>query len=184
MTRASLTCFRGFFFPFVYLRPGWFLRRQEGRTARMDPMANDENPMWVCPKCGRRFARSGQVHSCGSLRSIQEHFHHSLPTVRATFERFRVAVEACGPVEVLAQQTRIAFHARMSFAVLVPRREWLNGHLVLATVVDDPHFTRVATYSPRNHVHEFRLAVPDDVDESMQHWIAAAYDVGRQRHHG
>lgn len=71
----------------------------------------------------------------------------------------------------------------MSFAILMPRREWLNGHLVLASVVKDPHFTRVTTYSPQNHVHEFRLVAPDDVDADMQHWIAKAYEVGQQRHH-
>lgn len=162
---------------------GTKLRRRRSPAARMDPMVSDDDRMWSCPECGRRFASRGQTHSCGSLGSLEDHFQHTSPAVRATFDRFRVVVEACGPVEVLPQKTRIAFHARMSFAVLVPRREWLSGHLVLASVVDDPHFTRITTYSPQNHVHDFRLAAPDDIDADMEHCIAKAYDVGQQRRH-
>jgi len=139
--------------------------------------------MWRCPSCGRRFANKGQTHTCRRLGSIESHFERSSDEVRATFERFATIVQGLGPVEILAQRTRIAFHARMSFAVVVPRQRWLNGHLVLAEEVDDPHFTRITTYSASNHVHEFRLTSPEDVDSTMEHWIAQAYEVGLQRHH-
>ena len=86
-------------------------------------------------------------------------------------------------MEILAQKTRIAFHARMTFAVLIPRRRWLNGHLVLASSVDHPRFTRMTTYSPRNHVHEFRLDSAEDIDPTLERRIADAYEVGLQRHH-
>ncbi|MGI9596577.1 MAG: DUF5655 domain-containing protein [Acidimicrobiales bacterium] len=139
--------------------------------------------MWRCPDCGRRFATEGQVHTCGELGSVDAHFVGAEIEVRRTFDRFAAVVEALGPVEVLAQKTRIAFHARMTFAVLMPRRRWLNGHLVLAEVVDDQRFTRITTYSARNHVHEFRLDRPDDIDQSMEQRIAEAYRVGLQQHH-
>jgi hypothetical protein len=53
------------------------------------------------------------------------------PAVRATFDAVLAAVLALGPVEVLAEKSRIALQVRMSFAALMPRRHWLNGHLVL-----------------------------------------------------
>jgi len=139
--------------------------------------------MWRCPDCSRSFASAGQVHSCRQLGSLDDHLADVEQNVRATFERFSAEVEALGPVEVLAQKTRIAFHARMTFAVLVPRRRWMNGHLVLARRLDGPPFNRITTYSPRNHVHEFRLAGPGDIDEFLRARIAEAYEVGMQRHH-
>jgi hypothetical protein len=69
----------------------------------------------------------------------------------------------------------------MSFAQLSLRRSWTLGHLVLARRVEDPFFTAVETYSPRNHVHAFRLDGPGDV-ERLRPWTPEAYAVGRQDH--
>ena len=137
--------------------------------------------MWVCPGCGRDFANRNQTHTCARPGEPARHFASSAPPVRATFDRVAV-VEELGPVTVLAEKTRIALHARMSFAAFAPRRNWLNGHLVLARRVDSPRFTKVEVFSPRNVVHAFRLHGPDEVDDEFVGWLAEAYLVGRRRH--
>ena len=139
-------------------------------------------PMWVCPRCGRTFANRNQTHTCAHLGELDRHFGRSAPEVRATFDRVLAVVEALGPVEVLPERTRIALHARMSFAAFMPRRNWLAGHLVLASRVDSPRFSRVDVISPRNIVHLFRLDGPDEVDEEFAAWLADAYRVGNQEH--
>jgi hypothetical protein len=139
-------------------------------------------PLWVCPRCGRTFANRNQSHACAPLGDLERHFARSEPYVRATFDRALAVVEALGEVTVLPEKTRIALHARMSFAAFVPRRRWLDGHLVLARRVESPRFTRVEVYSPRNVLHAFRLAGPDEVDDELAGWLAEAYAVGEQRH--
>jgi hypothetical protein len=141
-----------------------------------------DRPMWACPECGRTFANLNQTHTCAPLGDLDRHFAGTDPGVRAAFDRVVAAVETLGPVSVLAEKTRIALHARMSFAALMPRRRWLDGHLVLAHRVDSPRFRRVEVYSPRNILHAFRLTGPDEVDAEFRGWLAAAYEVGRQRH--
>ena len=69
----------------------------------------------------------------------------------------------------------------MSFAQLTLRKEWALGHLVLARRVEDDVFTKVETFSPRNHVHAFRLDGPDEV-EKLRPWTPEAYAVGCQTH--
>ena len=91
-------------------------------------------------------------------------------------------VRAIGPVQVLAEKTRIALQVRMSFAAFTPRRDWLNGHLVLARRVDSPRFLRIDAFSARNVVHAFRLSRPDEVDAEFAGWLAEAYRVGAQEH--
>ena len=141
--------------------------------------------MWACPDCGRTFANRNQTHTCAPLGGLDRHFAHASPAVRAAFDRVVVAARRLGPVEVLPEKTRIALHVRMSFAAFMPRRHWLNGHLVLARPVDSPRFLRVETYSPRNVVHTFRLTSPADVDDEFVAWLAEAYQVGAQKHrHG
>ena len=64
----------------------------------------------------------------------------------------------------------------------MPRRDWLNGHLVLARRIDSPRFLRIEALSPRNVVHAFRLAGPGEVDQEFAGWLAEAYRVGAQEH--
>jgi hypothetical protein len=40
--------------------------------------------------------------------------------------------------------------------------------------MESPRFRRVETYSPRNHLHAFRLAGPDEVDDDVRAWLAEA----------
>ena len=148
------------------------------------------SPLWACPACGRTFANRNQTHTCAPLGSLDAHFAGRPPQVRATFDAVLAAVRVCGPVEVLPERTRIALHVRMSFAALMPRRSWLDGHVVLARRIDSPRFRRVEIYSPRNVLHAFRLTSPAEVDAEFAAFLAEAYRVGAQadlrgdvRHH-
>jgi Domain of unknown function (DUF5655) len=139
-------------------------------------------PLWVCPACDRTFANRNQTHTCAPLSEVDAHFARSEPHVRAIFDLVLDAVRSLGPVDVLAQRSRIALHVRMSFAAFTPRSRSLDGHLVLAREAPGPRWTRVETYSPRNVLHAFRLGSPEEVDEELRGWLAEAYDVGCQRH--
>src|SRR5205807_4307931 len=98
---------------------------------------------------GRSFASGNQSHACAALGDLDLHFARSSPQVRAAFDAALACVRAVGPVQVLAEKTRIALQVRMSFAAFMPRRDWLNGHLVLARRIDSPRFLRVERHSPR-----------------------------------
>jgi Domain of unknown function (DUF5655) len=141
--------------------------------------------MWSCSQCGRTFASRNQSHTCAPLGELDQHFARANPDVRAAFDRVLAAVSVLGPVEVLPEKTRIALHVRMSFAAFVPRRRWLNGHLVLARHIDSPRFLRIEELSRRNVLHTFRLTSSAEVDAEFVAWLAEAYRVGAQEHrHG
>jgi hypothetical protein len=139
-------------------------------------------PLWKCPDCNRTFANRNQTHTCAGLRDLDSHFVGKAPEVRAMFDAVVAAIKKSGPVEVLSEKTRIAFHVRMSFAQLTPRRNWIDGHVVLARRLENPRFRSIQTFSPRNHVHVFRLEKPGDIDAEFKSWLAEAYAVGEQRH--
>jgi hypothetical protein len=138
------------------------------------------SPLWICPRCGRSFASRNQVHTCAPLGDLDGHFAGSDPAVRECFDRI---VGELGPLEILAEKSRIALHARMSFAAFQPRKHSLHGHLVLTRWAEHPLITRRKEFSPRNVVHEFRLIEPDQLDEPFIGLLREAYDVGLQRHH-
>ena len=137
--------------------------------------------LWRCAKCAREFANRNQSHACGT-HDLAAHFHNKPPEIRALFDRVVALIEALGPVRILPEKTRIAFQVRMSFAQITPRRRWLDGHVVLARRLESPRFRRIETFSPRNHLHAFRLTDAADLDAEFRAWLAEAYAVGEQKH--
>ena len=138
--------------------------------------------LWRCAACGRRFANRKQSHACGPRHTLAHHFQGKPPAIRRLYHEVVAAIRAIGPVRVLPEKTRIAFQVRMSFAQVTPRRGWLDGHVVLARRLEHPRFRQVQTFSPRNHLHAFRLTSIADVDEEFRAWLAEAYRVGAQEH--
>lgn len=137
--------------------------------------------LWRCKACGRPFANRNQSHACGRF-TLARHFRGKPPAIRALFRAIVAVVRSNGPVRVLPEKTRIAFQVRMSFAQVTPRRGWLDGHVVLARRLEHPRFRRVETFSPRNHLHAFRIADMGGIDDDFRAWMAEAYLVGAQQH--
>ncbi len=143
--------------------------------------AQKRGSMWRCPECGRPFANRNQSHACGRY-ALASHFEGKPPAVRAIFDKLLRVARKNGPITVLPEKTRIAFQVRMSFAAFVIRRNWIDGHVVLARRLENSRFRRIETLSPRNHLHAFRLESVDDVDTEVSAWLTEAYQVGQQRH--
>jgi hypothetical protein len=143
-------------------------------------MSRRTAPLWTCERCGRAFANCNQSHACGRW-TLDRHFAGKPAFVQEIYERFLAMLERFGPVTVLPEKTRIAFQVRMSFAQLTPRRHWVLGHLVLARRAEDPLFTKIESFSPRNHAHHFRLDKPEEA-EKLEAYAREAYAVGRQDH--
>jgi len=138
--------------------------------------------LWTCPSCARTFANRNQTHTCAPLGSLDTLFARSDPLVRTTFDRILSVIATVGPVSILPEKTRIALHVRMSFAAFIPRRHWLDGHLVLARQAPHPRIRKIETYSPRNILHTLRLTTPSDVDAELSALLTEAYEVGCQHH--
>jgi hypothetical protein len=100
----------------------------------------------------------------------------------ALYQYLETVIRRLGPVTVIPEKTRIAFQVRMSFAAVTLKRRWIDGHVVLARRLEASRFRRIESISARNHVHSFRLACMDDIDQEVVAWLAEAYLVGEQRH--
>jgi hypothetical protein len=141
-----------------------------------------DEALWRCHACGRSFANRNQTHTCAPPRTLDEHFAGRSPDVVATYRALEAAARANGPMVVIPEKTRIAFQVRMSFAAVTLRKRWVDTHLVLARRLENARFRRIETFSTRNHLHEFRLESPEEVDDEVARWLAEAYRVGRQDH--
>lgn len=131
-------------------------------------------PLWRCGKCGHRFVTRNLWHSCGRYR-LADHFKGKPRTLRQTFDRFAGLARACGPVTVYAQKTRIVIQARVRFAGVVVRRDWLDAGLWLKRRVEHPCLTRVESFGRLGYGHHFRLRQPADADVALARLVREAY---------
>ena len=145
--------------------------------------SSKKQPLWRCAECGRAFANRHQSHSCSNV-SLESHFVGKSEVVREMFDALTSIIERCGPVKILPEKTRIAFQVRMSFIAVQVRRDYLTGHFVFARRLEHTRFARVETFSPRNHLHAFRLDNLSQLDDEFAEWVREAYAVGEQKHLG
>ena len=136
--------------------------------------------MWRCPKCGRAFANRNQWHSCGIYR-VDDLLAKADPKVADLYRRFERMVRRCGPVTVSPTKTSIGFKVRTTFAGVAFEAEGLRVGVLLARRLESPRFVKVASFSPRNHEHVFRIRDSRDLDDEVQSWLREAYQVGEQR---
>src|SRR4051794_28187572 len=105
-----------------------------------------QKALWRCPNCDRTFANPNQSHTCPKLGHLDDHFAKRPPELRKLFDVLAKAVRACGPSEILAEKTRIAFHRRMSFISVYPRRDHLILGFVFADRIESPRFESIQTF--------------------------------------
>ena len=131
-------------------------------------------PMWPCPDCGHQFVVPNTYHSCANY-NIDDHFTGKELVVRKIFEELTAAVEKFGPVTIYAQKTRIVFQVRTRFVALMPRKQWLTGHIWLKREASHPRIYRIEMYTYRDYGHQFRLHKPEDIDEPFLELVHEAY---------
>lgn len=138
--------------------------------------------LWQCPACGQRFVSRNLPHSCDVV-ALDACFDGRPPHVRALFDAWLAAAEACGPVTVNATRSRITFQVRMRFGgVDRPRGDDLVARLVLTRPVRHPLATRVDFIPPHYYDHRFVLRETSDIDADLRDLVRESYGVGEQRH--
>ena len=138
--------------------------------------------LWLCPKCDRPFANRNQSHSCGRY-SVEDFLRGKSKHSIALFNRFRQMIESCGPVILAPAKTRVGFQVRMIFAsVNKLNDDGLFAHLVFARRFEHPRFTKVESFSPRNHANNFRIQTLEELDDEVLEWMRESYKVGNQEH--
>jgi hypothetical protein len=144
-------------------------------------MSRSDKPLWKCPKCGHEFVTQNLWHSCGRY-SLADLFEDSDPKVRDLFDRFTAMVEACGPVTIYPQQTRIVCQVRVRFAGVVPRQRDLDVAVWLTRPVQHTKLRRTELIPPSTFVHHFRFKQPAELDDAFMAIVREGYAVGRQDH--
>jgi hypothetical protein len=115
--------------------------------------------------------------------SVERHLDGLPQSISDLYERFISLVEACGPFTYRVTKTAITLKGeRRGFAGAKPKARWLDGYLDLLRPVRDERIRRVAPYTKRLFVHQFRIIDSAQLDLEFAGWIREAYEVGAGHH--
>lgn len=87
--------------------------------------------------------------------------------VRKTFDALLSHVGPRSKLRINSVRSMITLQAKGVFAGLKPRKEWLDGELLLDEPKRTPAFHKVWALSARSWVHQFRLHGPEDLGEEL-----------------
>jgi hypothetical protein len=134
---------------------------------------------WICPECGRDFGHVRQAHACAPPTPFESHFRRSEPLVKelalsilGTLRKTRV------PHKVVPVKTRILVRGKRVFLVLIPKKDRLEGELVLSGPAQHRTFGRAVPYVRGTLVHHFRLTGKGDLDASFRIHLKEAALIG------
>lgn len=134
---------------------------------------------WICPSCGRTFARRGQGHECSPGLSIEEYFATGPAFERPVFEEVRAFVETLGPVIIEPVQVGIFFKRPSSWIQLRPKRAWVS---LLFPVRRSSVVHRTITTKPMSNGKassmwwfDAKLRVPGDLDDALRELLTASW---------
>jgi predicted transport protein len=138
-------------------------------------------PTWTCPDCGRRFARAGVRHACGTGDRAAM-LANKPPALVALYESLEALARECGEVEVVAKDRYALFRTTRIFADVVFMKDALRLALQLDRVHAHPLFFK-AVEEPRRVQQVAKLRTPEDL-LAMAPYLREAYrlasgDVGR-----
>jgi hypothetical protein len=131
---------------------------------------------WTCPKCGRKFTRARQSHSCVSVTEAALCEGKPEP-VAAAFHKLRDAVAALGDVHIDAVKASVNFGAKSHFAAAWPRASRLDVEFVLDAPLKSPRVSKLQSYGATKHVHWVPVAGPKEIDAELLGWLRRSYDL-------
>jgi hypothetical protein len=132
-------------------------------------------PRWLCPECGRQFARRNQGHECAPAMTLEEYFASGPERERPIYEVVKAHLDTVGPVFVEPLSVGIFLKRARSFAQLRPMTKWVALSFSLGRTVTHPLIVRKpVAYNGRYH-HVVNVRGPEDVDDRIKDWLTEAY---------
>lgn len=132
---------------------------------------------WVCPDCGRHFARRRQGHDCAPALSIDEYFATGPAFERPIFEAVMAGLSGAGvdPVHVEPVSVGIFLKRPQRFAQLRTMTRWVAVGFSLPRALRSPRIARkVIPHGGRYH-HVVNVRDAREVDDELVAWLVEAH---------
>ncbi|MFC7623871.1 DUF5655 domain-containing protein [Microlunatus sp. GCM10028923] len=130
---------------------------------------------WICPRCDREFAATGQGHSCVPGSTVEESLAPAAPWMRDCYAMIIEEVRQHGPVHEDAVRVGVFLKTERKLAEFRPRARTVRLTLYLPGQVEHPTLISAEPAAARV-MHHFTLRSADDLDDELLGLVGLAYD--------
>ena len=132
--------------------------------------------VWVCPDCGRKFARNNQSHSCEQYPK-EDLFIGKDPEVIDLYRILENQVMAFGEVEAHTGKFNMTFRRLSTFmAVMIEK-----GHLTISFIsrepIDDFPVYQNYHHSNNRYSNAVKVESPEEIDDQLVTWLRQSWEL-------
>lgn len=137
--------------------------------------SNIVKKLWTCPKCGRRFERQGQSHSCKPY-AIEQHFEGRSDEKKLYDHLKRAIKKHVGAFKVESLECCIHLVSTFTFAAVKIMKGRIRVDFALSRKIRDKRIVQEVKMSANRWLYLIDINKEDEIDEELLEWIKEAYD--------
>ncbi|MBI5372851.1 MAG: hypothetical protein HZA79_12585 [Sphingobacteriales bacterium] len=129
--------------------------------------------LWKCPRCGRRFERQGQTHSCHVV-SLKEHFEGKEKGETLYYKLVQAIKKKTGPFRTDPVKCCIHLVDRSTFAAVRVLRQKIRVDFTLPYKVSSPRLLASVKISAHRYLYYTDVTGPAEINAELISWIGEA----------
>ncbi|QEE17946.1 DUF5655 domain-containing protein [Promethearchaeum syntrophicum] len=137
-------------------------------------MPNGRIQKWICPTCGRNFARKNQSHSCELYSLKEHHFKKGTASTIQLYNRFISIFKKFKPILIEPLKNIIAIKKNSQFLTIQIQKNALKIIFRSYTLFSSPRLN-VIPVQEKMHYYQFKIQKLDEIDEELINWMTQSY---------
>lgn len=130
--------------------------------------------MWTCSKCGRKFRKSNQPHSCKKV-PLEKHFARK-ELAKELFDSLVKRIEAnIGKVEIISIPCCVHLFGEYDFIAALPRKDGLEVRFALDRELKGKRITTCVPLSSKTFKNCLRVNSAEEIDAELLGWLKESY---------
>ena len=130
--------------------------------------------MWTCSKCGRKFRKSNQPHSCKKV-PLEKHFAGK-GLAKELFDFLVKSIEAdIGRVEIISIPCCVHLFGKYDFLAALPKKKGLEVRFALDRKLESSRITACVPLSSKTFKNCLKVDSKEEIDDELLGWLKESY---------
>lgn len=130
--------------------------------------------MWTCPKCGRIFKSTNQLHSCKKI-PLERHFEGK-EKAKEIFDHLVNQINSeIGKCKIVSIPCCVHLFGKYDFLAALPKKDRLEIRFALDQKLDSPRLKVCVPMSAKVFKNCFDICSKKEIDKEFIDWIKQSY---------
>ena len=130
--------------------------------------------LWTCPKCGRKFERKNQMHSC-KIYPLEAHFERKTKGKMFYEVLQEVVQQQIGSFKIESLECCIHFINPSTFLAVKILNEKIEIHFSLNKKIENKRINKCTQMSAHSYLYYVEIIKEGEIDKELVDWIHEAY---------